>query len=432
VSGTATVISGADLDEAYEAWLDEPSDNGDGPHLATTQEIWDLHQNGEDHRLCSTCLTVDGHMDGCRRDPNNPHVLAVRSVRDTLADPPAEPEPLAAGLINQDDRIVMGAGRAWNKSIFIAQLGLKLAEGEGLFLRDFLVKRRCRVLIAQGEVTPHQSFVRWWMLTNGEGAPGRIDETYDRWKIRTIRKRRRDPIEDCYEEWPEAVLDPRVEETIAAHQYDALFIDPWASYFSGTENSNDETEAALDKLTRISDTYGTAIWINHHFSQRGMSDKIDAEDAWRGASRLADWASTRITLLPHFTPKQAQKRDLSRIEARRYLDVRFLTRGAPIDDFTLHRRDDLWLERWEDETPEEDDHVAELIEPVVEVVMKAAEECRTDLTKTDVVHGLRAAGVTFDDNDVVPAVIVTAQRGLIQASKPNSRRWEINAVEAKQ
>jgi hypothetical protein len=129
VSGTATVISGADLDEAYEAWLDEPSDNGDGPHLATTQEIWDLHQNGEDHRLCSTCLTVDGHMDGCRRDPNNPHVLAVRSVRDTLADPPAEPEPLAAGLINQDDRIVMGAGRAWNKSIFIAQLGLKLAEG---------------------------------------------------------------------------------------------------------------------------------------------------------------------------------------------------------------------------------------------------------------------------------------------------------------
>jgi len=82
-----------------------------------------------------------------------------------------------------------------------------------------------------------------------------------------------------------------------------------------------------------------------------MTDKIDPEDAWRGASRLAAWADTRITLVPHYTPKQAQNLGHDRLEARRYLDVRFLTRGAPIDDFSLHRRDDLWLERWEDPTP---------------------------------------------------------------------------------
>jgi hypothetical protein len=116
----------------------------------------------------------------------------------------------------------MGEARAWNKSLFVAQLGLKLAGGDGMFLRDFLVKRPCRVLIAQGEVTRYQSWVRWHLLTNGEGAPDGVDETYDRWKIRTIRKRRRDPVEDCYEEWPEAVLDPRLEGTIGGGAYDVL------------------------------------------------------------------------------------------------------------------------------------------------------------------------------------------------------------------
>jgi hypothetical protein len=359
--------------------------------------------------------------------------LRVVPVRQTLATPPPEPEPLAAGLVNKGELVVLGAGRAWNKSLFVAQLGWKLAEGDGLFLRDFLIKRRCRVGIAQGEVTPYQSWIRWHLLSGGEGAPEGLGEIFLPWKIRTIRKRRRDPIEDCYEEWPEAVLDPRLEQAVADDRLDILFIDPWATYFSGAENSNDEVEAALDQLRNLSVRYGVAIWINHHFSQRGMTDKIDPEDAWRGASRLADWATTRITLLPHYTPKRIQKLKLTRAEARRYLDVRFLTRGAPIDDFSLHRRDDLWLERWEDtDTEDVTDHVAELIDPVVEVVTKAAEQHRVDLAKADLANGLRAARITFDDNDLIPAVLVAAQRGQLRADKPNPQRWRINLPEAVQ
>jgi RecA-family ATPase len=364
----------------------------------------------------------DDHEPAAQRPP-----LRAIPVRQTLATPPPEPDPLAAGLVNRGDRIVMGAGRAWNKSLFVAQLGWKLAEGDGLFLRDFLVKRRCRVLIAQGEVTHHQSFVRWHMLTSGEAAPDGVDETYDRWKIRTIRKRRRDPVEDCYEEWPEAILDPRLETTIAEHAYDLLVLDPWASYFTGSENSNDETEAALDTLAAMADRTGLAIWINHHFSQRGTSDKIDPEDAWRGASRLADWASTRITLLPHYTPKKANELGYSRIEARRYLDVRFLTRGAPIDDFSLHRRDDLWLERWDDpNTGEADDHVEALINPVVAVV--DAEPTTKILNKQDVSDRLKAAKVKFDANNLARAILAAAQRGLITAEK-SGNVWRIQAIE---
>jgi hypothetical protein len=67
---------------------------------------------------------------------------------------------------------------------------------------------------------------------------------------------------------------------------------------------------------------------------------------------------------------------------------------------------------------------------VVEVVKKAAEETRTDLTKADVRNGLRAARVTFADADVIPAVLVAAQRGVVKAEKLNPQRWAINAVEA--
>jgi 5S rRNA maturation endonuclease (ribonuclease M5) len=351
--------------------------------------------------------------------------LRIIPVRQTLITPPPEPEPIASGLVNKGELVVLGAGRAWNKSLFVAQLGWKLAEGDGLFLRDFLIKRRCNVAIAQGEVTHHQSWIRWHHLSNGEDAPEGLDEIFDPWKIRTIRKRRRDPIEDCYEEWPEAVLDPRLEQAVANNNYDILFLDPWATYFSGAENSNDEVEAALDQLRNLSVRYGLAIWINHHFSQRGMSDKIDPEDAWRGASRLADWATTRITLLPHYTPKQAQKLGYSRYEARRYLDVRFLTRGAPIDDFSLYRRNDLWLARWDDpNTGEADDHVEELIDPVAEAVDARP---ATILNKQDVFDQLKAAKVKFNANNLAPAILLAAERGLIKAEK-SGNTWRIRAI----
>jgi hypothetical protein len=179
----------------------------------------------------------------------------------------------------------------------------------------------------------------------------------------------------------------------------------------------------------LSIRYGLAIWINHHFSQRGMTDKIDPEDAWRGASRLADWATTRITLLPHYTAKKAQELGLSRYEARRYLDVRFLTRGAPIDDFSLHRRDDLWLERWDDpDTGDADDHVEALVDPVVAVVNRATAAGQTVLSKQDVKDGLRAARVKFNNDNVVPAVIAAAERGLITAHKVGTV-WKISLPE---
>ena len=73
---------------------------------------------------------------------------------------------------------------------------------------------------------------------------------------------------------------------------------------------------------------GVAVVIVHHI---GKSNEVrDPEDLWRGASRLADCASTRVTLLPHFrSKKDADDQDLNPVQARRYADELFLRSDEP-------------------------------------------------------------------------------------------------------
>jgi hypothetical protein len=149
------------------------------------------------------------------------------------------------------------------------------------------------------------------------------------------------------EEWFEGILDPRIEAAVRDHGFGALIIDPWASFYGGDENSNDQTEAALGTLRALALEHGIAIVIVHHLSK--AADTRDPEDLWRGASRLADWASTRVTLLPHFTQKGATDAGLSLVEARRYVDVRFLRRHEPTEPFSAVLGSDGWWRSWHPE-----------------------------------------------------------------------------------
>jgi RecA-family ATPase len=128
------------------------------------------------------------------------------------------------------------------------------------------------------------------------------------------------------EETTEAALDERLEQTITANKIDVLVIDPWAVFFGGKENSNDEAEIALAALRRLQLEHGLTIIVLHHF---GKGTQVrDPEDLWRGASRLADWASTRVTLSEYYTLEQARKQGMTRHQARRYALVRMLRRSA--------------------------------------------------------------------------------------------------------
>jgi hypothetical protein len=80
-----------------------------------------------------------------------------------------------------------------------------------------------------------------------------------------------------------------------------------------------------------------------------LSESGDIEDNWRGASRLADWASTRMTMFPHpFNSTELAEMNLYPAQARRYVDIYFLRRDEPTEPFSAHLDPNTgWWGCWE-------------------------------------------------------------------------------------
>jgi hypothetical protein len=210
---------------------------------------------------------------------------------------------------------------------------------------NLAVRRSVSVLYFNGEGDPWASAERWRMLL-GLDTPGAIAEVFESSGVRVqrIRSTRATGTGAITEEWFEGTLDTWIEEAVESHGFGVLIIDPWASFYSGDENSNDQTEAALGPLRSLALRHGVAVVLVHHLSK--SADVRDPEDLWRGASRLADWASTRVTLLPHFSERGAHEAGLSPVEARRYIDVRFLRRHEPTEPFSAVLGHDGWFRAW--------------------------------------------------------------------------------------
>lgn len=277
--------------------------------------------------------------------------LGVRWVGDAMADPPEERPELVEGLLRQGETMVVGAARGVGKSWMAYGLSALVARGEGLFLGALPIRQQHKVLIAQGELDEWGAYTRWRKLV-GEGGVDGVAETFDRWRIRVSSKRDQTGGRDGAlswsesEEYTEAVLDPRVEPTLLEHGFGVLVVDPWRTFYAGKENNNDETEAALDRLSDLARRLGTTVVIFAHLGK--STEGRDPEDLWRGASRLADWAATRLTLLPHYTEKQAKDQGMTRQQARRYVDVKLLRRnGEATEDFSIAWDPATgWWDRW--------------------------------------------------------------------------------------
>jgi len=290
-----------------------------------------------------------------------PKPLAVQPAGTKPRRP--RPDTLVDGILQQGEMLVLGAARAIGKSWWGMSLSLMLALGHGLFMGALTVRRPARVLYCHGEIDDWAAYDRWTKLTAslGEPMPPGLLETYERWRIRVVNKRITSGFEST--EFVDAVLDGRLEQTIVAHRIEVLVVDPWAVYYAGRENSNDEVEAALATLRDLQLRHGLTIVLLHHFGK--ANDVRDPEDLWRGASRLADWASTRVTLVPFYTPDQAKKQSMTRHQARRFATVRILRRSAaPPDDLAIKWSPETgqW-ERWRAPAGEGDPDLAASITP---------------------------------------------------------------------
>lgn len=304
--------------------------------------------------------------------------LAVRFLPETFTAPPAEQPVIVEGFMRRGEKVVIAAPRGIGKSWTAMELALRLGRGEGRFLGHLPVRRPARVLLCQGELDAWATWGRWKKLVGAGGPPDRVAECFEPWRIRIARRRCSRRVKDDSgsgtesHDWVDAVLDDRLEEIIASHGFEVLILDPWRTYFAGDENNNTEVEAALARLDDLIRGHGIAVVALHHLSK--ARDGAEVEDTWRGASRLADWASTRVTLLPHFTDSQAKRQGMTRAQARRFVDVHFLRRHEPTENFSVQFDPELglWVP-WN--SPE-----------------KAAEARRKDLDPEDVAEVCATAG----------------------------------------
>lgn len=277
--------------------------------------------------------------------------LPIRFVSDALDTPPAEPLELVEGFLRAGELTAIVAPRAVGKSFLVFNLACCLAGLRDTFLGKLAVKAKTGTLISQGELDEWGSWSRWRMLCEQDGPPEGVAETFERWRLRIVTRKSagRDHQRDVnwQQEWHDAELDERLERSIVQYGFGVLVIDPWAVYFAGKENNNDEAEAALSELRALAMRTGVAVVIVHHISK--ATEAREPEDLWRGASRLADWASTRVTMLPHYKNEREwlHAGHKTRQSARRHLDVHFLRRGTPIDDFSIRWESTGWWQHWQ-------------------------------------------------------------------------------------
>ena len=293
--------------------------------------------------------------------PDEPRLLNIRWTSTYATDPPPLEDPIIEGLLNAGEFMVVGAERGIGKTWLGYNIASLLATGDGPLFGRLPIPKKRKVLYLQGELDETQAAVRWKIMHGngldfGDAQLPEVAESFDPVRFRVVRRRRsyKGEGETFSDEYLDATIDDQLEATIEALGIEVVIVDPWAVFLQGNENSNDEVEAVLSKLREIGMANGVAFIIFHHLGK--ARDYAEPEDMWRGASRLADWAANRVTIVRHYSDKKAAEQGLERRDARRYADLKFLRRGAPIDDFSVHLDTDGWWREW---TPDEAEGVGD-------------------------------------------------------------------------
>lgn len=327
-----------------------------------------------------------------------PPRTTLRWVEDALDNPPPEPELLVTGLLRRGEVTVVGAPRAIGKTWASLNLAAICARGEGEMFGDpqFRAVAPARVLYLQGELGEWGSAARWRLL-DADLPPKMVAESFDRIRIRTTERKVTTRADDTtyHDTHHDAVVDHRLEPLIDEVGADVLIVDPWATFFAGDENSNDETEAAITALTDIARRHNLAVWIVHHI-KKGEQGNAEPEDMWRGASRLADAVATRVTMLPYWTPARAKEVGLDRRTARGQIKVTVLERNGPPVDMIHAQLTNHWWQAWE---PPDIGRPAEL-------------------SARDIVRALHANGGSVDSQRALAALLGKGHTAVDRALQP--------------
>ena len=307
-----------------------------------------------------------------------------------------EDQPLIDGLIDRGAHTVLVAPRKMGKSWLAMQIAHAVATGHGTVL-GLPVAAQANVLFCHGELTDRAVQTRWRLQQPAEPGLPNLHNWMRGWNLK-IRKHRTF-IDGDLVDYHRPAIDGPLDQLLADHQIGLLVIDPWASYFAGSENSNDETEAALGLLSDLASRHNLATLIVHHPSK--VRDVREPEDMWRGASRLPDWADTLVTLVPywHTQPNKALEHGLDRQQARQYGRLHITRRSTPTADRTVRRTTNLRWVLWDPDTegiggqPVDDpDHPGRWGGKTADQILTAIDELGTQASRPKIADRLGISG----------------------------------------
>jgi hypothetical protein len=201
-------------------------------------------------------------------------------------------EYLVEGLWTVNDTLMLFGVGGTGKSLFALNLAIVLTDPSvESFLDRFPVRKKCKVLMLQSEVSIAGFNDRVRKIYGNKALPIEVRENINMVAY---------PDDIMTSDGIIASGDfnndkffESIKKILTENDQDVLVIDPLISFHNEDENANTQMRRVLDRIKILGQETKTSILIIHH---SGKSNLGNNNAGGRGASSIGDWASSSIEL----------------------------------------------------------------------------------------------------------------------------------------
>ena len=195
-------------------------------------------------------------------------------------------EYLVEGLWTVNDTLMLFGVGGTGKSLFALNLAIALTDPSvESFLDRFPMKKKCKVLMLQSEVSIAGFNDRVKKIYGNKAVPIEVREN-----IKIVANS--DDIMTSGDFNNDKFFES-IKKILTENDQDVLIIDPLISFHNEDENANTQMRRVLDRIKILGQETKTSILIIHH---SGKSNSSNNNAGGRGASSIGDWASSSIEL----------------------------------------------------------------------------------------------------------------------------------------
>ncbi|WP_428565087.1 MAG: AAA family ATPase [Solidesulfovibrio sp. DCME] len=195
-------------------------------------------------------------------------------------------EYLVEGLWTVNDTLILFGVGGTGKSLFALNLTIALTDPSVTsFLDRFPVKKKCKVLMLQSEVSMSGFNDRVKKIYGNKVLPIEVRENIKMVAYSDDIMTSGDFNNDKFFE--------SIKKILTGNDQDVIVIDPLISFHNEDENANTQMRRVLDRIKILGQETKTSILIIHH---SGKSNSGNNNAGGRGASSIGDWASSSIEL----------------------------------------------------------------------------------------------------------------------------------------